>query len=242
MFGAGVIPGIVLSPEFSEPQRAVMFDDSLRARAAHGSTDQEQVFDRVVRTWQRVRIVRDDGVGLLLESCQVDGSIETALRRRGGYIQTEAQCAGAVVGSLQEVVEFFEPGAAGMFFDDAPPPPVRHGVADGAEEPAHAGCFERAASEAQFDRIEFHGIGALEVPAAIDEGADRYAIGCFCDAQTRRGDERGRVRRHNVDIALPLRSHCPAPVGGGPVSACGRAPVSCLPRRGPGLPPLVCHR
>src|SRR3546814_7202261 len=86
-----------------------------------------------------------------------------------------------------------------MLLDDAPAPVVGHGIADRAEEAAHARRLIGGRRKAQFYGIEFDRVAAPQIAPPVDESADRRAVARFRNAEAPGRHELCLAREDDVD-------------------------------------------
>ena len=123
---ARIVEAVFAGAEFREPETAVILDNRLRTGAAHRGAGIDQIAglgDEFIGT---IGIIGHDRIGSGLETREVERAVERAARSGRRDIETEPERAGPVIRPLQQIVEFFENGEAGVFFDYPAAPIIRH--------------------------------------------------------------------------------------------------------------------
>jgi hypothetical protein len=112
-----------------------------------------------------------------LELFEIDRLVEFPLRGGREVVVTEAECARAVVGRLQQVIQFTELGIACVLLDDTTAPVVGPGIARRAEDAVQSRFLVGPGRELEFDGIELNGVLVLQIGAAVDKPPEGIASG-----------------------------------------------------------------
>lgn len=177
VFHPCVVPLVVGAVELGDPEALAVLDHGFRPGTAHRGADEQQLFDLPGDGIGCNLFLIHQGIGDRPQPRQIECLVEVAASCRRLRAQAEAECSGAVVGRMEQKVEFTPLRAADVALDHPPSPIVRASVAQCAEHAVHGGRLVSPRREPQFDRIEFvaHHVGAEVHRTVAKTTGDRRA-------------------------------------------------------------------